>query len=217
MNEKRNEITVLAQSSPHFSQDTMFFKTLEAILMQYRITRFVVEKGSGVAAMAQHWCKLHQVKLIVVLPEPSVTPIDDRMRRYKQMAEELPDMVLVFDIFDTIHDFDVALAESISAKINLVFTRGQQIRFETWEDGQPLPDPRTMVDSERSLEATRRAVNRAKPKRKKTPEEVKAAAAEVKARWREKKKIERKIKKPMQPNAIKPRSKANQKTIRRTA
>jgi hypothetical protein len=209
-------ITVLAHSSPVFAQDTMFFRVMDATLTRYKITRVITEQGSAVAAMAAHWCKLHRVKFVVVLSDPKAAPYDDRFRRYHQMADELPNIIFIFDTFEHMDDFGAVFAESISTPIHLVFTKGMKVHYEVWAHGMPKPRPGQMADSEHSLDVLRKKVAK-KPKRKRTEEEKKAAKAEENALYNAKMKLQRQIKGPVMPSAIHRRSKANAGALRRRA
>ena len=192
---KPTPVTFAVHSTPGYTNSFFFFHVMDSNLARWNITRILVEQGTAVATMAAHWCKLNGVRLTVVLVDLTVPQIDDRPRRYRQIAEEGPQVALLFNQAGHWLDFAQALHDA-KTKVYFVQSDAQVPHYVPWQPGMTrMP----AVAKEREIA---REVRRGRPKKRLTEAERKENKREATARFDEKRRLLKALSRPMRVNAI---------------
>jgi hypothetical protein len=182
-------VTFVLHSTSGYQNNYFFARTMDENLARWNIVRVIVEDGSGVTAMAMRWCKRNRVRLTVVIVDLKIAQRDDRKRRYQYMADERPDVVLIFSLPPRWQQF-VETLHGAGCPISLVYSDAQQPRYLRWAPGMTRM-PHTIRDS-----AIATAVRRGRPKKIMTPEQRAERIKDNKALWRERQRIRKALQNP---------------------
>jgi hypothetical protein len=185
-------LTFIVHSSPKYSNNTMFDRAMDENLARWHIVRVIVEECASVAMMAMRWCKRNNIRLTLVVVDITVAQREDRKRRYQYMADERPDVVLVFDTPLNLEEFTSTIYVA-GCPISLVYPKNQLPYYATWKKGMTKM-PFTINDASAARDA-----RLGRPKKKMTPEEKKNAEKRSQEKSAERKRIAKLLTKAMKP------------------
>jgi hypothetical protein len=188
-------VCFVVHSTPGYANSFFFFHVMDSNLARWNITRVIAEQGSAVATMAAFWCKLNGVRLTVIMIDLTVPQIDDRPRRYRQIAEEGPDAALIFNQAPHWLDFAQTLHDA-KTKVYFVQSEAQVPHYTHWEPGM------TRMPAAPSEREVVRAVRRSRPKQRLTPEERAQRQREAKEQYNDRARMLKALSWPTRTSAI---------------
>jgi hypothetical protein len=200
-------MTIALHSTPLFANADLIYRALDEVATRWNLVRVIAEEGSAASVYARSWCKQKGVRLTVFLRDPSVAERDDRARRWGQVAEERPALMLLFNGASRWIEAATILNEKGIPTSIVQPTAENTPRYVTWAPGmstQGLAVP--------SGRAVAQGLRRGRPRSPLTEAERKARKADGRAAWRERKRLEKKLMSRPNPVIRAPRARKSTRT-----
>ncbi len=176
--------TLIVHSTSGWINNPLFLRTMYENAVSLNVDRLICEEGTAVSHMAVWWSRMQKfrVRTTIVLIDPATPQIQDRPRRYQQMADEGPIAALFFNQAAHWIDFAKVLHER-GIPVSFVYPVGESLDYRTWKPGMTSMPPMT------ELRDIRRDMRKGRPRKLLTE----AEKAERKEHAQEKAKLKRQI------------------------
>ena len=137
-------VTLLVVSTPRYPNDILFFSAMDELLSRFNVARVVAEEGSSVSHLARYWCDRNRIRFTLILHDPSLSPRDDRARRYQMMADMKPHAALAFNQFDRFLEWGKVM-HAARIPVNMVHAdQRNSPHWLEWEPGHSVPQTPSM-------------------------------------------------------------------------